>query len=123
MAFTRNRTDTHGVGTPSASQVGMTAVDPLFPEPPEITVLGPMGSFRLFGSDPNDNHFETRTYSWSDNVSWVHGRQRLRAGGTFLDQSNGRSDTGGARGKIVFQTFEDFLLGLDRKSTRLNSSH
>jgi hypothetical protein len=113
MAFTRNRTDTHGVSTPSAAQVGMTAVDPLFPEPPEITVLGPMGSFRLFGSDPNDNHFETRTYSWSDNLSWVQGRQRLRGGGFFLDQYNGRSDTGGARGKITFQTFEDFLVGLN----------
>ena len=112
MTFTRNRTDTHGVGTPSASQVGMTPVDPLFPEPPEITVLGPMGSFRLFGSDPNDNHFETRTYSWADNLSWVHGNQRLRGGGFFLDQYNGRSDTGGARGKITFQTFEDFLLGM-----------
>ncbi len=112
MTFTRNRTDTNGVGTPSAAQVGMTAVDPLFPEPPEITVLGPMGSFRLFGSDPNDNHFETRTYSWNDNVSWVHGRQRLRGGGFFLDQSNGRSDQGGARGKMTFQTFEDFLVGL-----------
>ena len=68
MTFTRNRTDTNGVGTPSASQVGMTAVDPLFPQPPEITVLGPMGSFRLFGSDPNDNHFETRTWSWGNNL-------------------------------------------------------
>jgi len=112
MAFTRNRTDTHGVGTPTASQVGMTAVDPLLPQPPEITVLGPMGSFRLFGSDPNDNHFETRTWSWADNLSWVHGKQRLRGGGSFLDQYNGRSDTGGARGKITFQTFEDFLVGL-----------
>lgn len=112
MAFTRNRSDTNGVGTPSASEVGMTAVDPLFPQPPEVTVLGPMGSFRLFGSDPNDNHFETRTYSWADNVSWVHGKQRLRGGGYFLNQYNGRADTGGARGKITFQTFEDFLVGL-----------
>jgi hypothetical protein len=112
MTFTRNRTDTHAVGMPSASDMGMTPVDPLFPEPPEITVLGPMGSFRLFGSDPNDNHFETRTYSWADNLSWVHGKQRLRGGGFFLDQFNGRSDTGSARGKIVFQTFEDFLVGL-----------
>src|SRR5262249_43633463 len=47
MAFTRNRTDTNGVGTPAASEIGMTAVDPLFPQPPEITVLGPIGSFRL----------------------------------------------------------------------------
>ena len=73
-----------GVGTPDAAQVGMTAVDPLFPQPPEITVLGPMGSFRLFGSDPNDNHFETRTWSFGNNLSWVHGKQRLRGGGFFL---------------------------------------
>lgn len=112
MTFTRNRSDTTGVGIPGAAEVGMTAVDPLFPKPPEITVLGPMGSFRLFGSDPNDNHFQTRTMSWGDNVSWVHGKQRLRGGGFFLDQYNGRADTGGARGKITFQTFEDFLVGL-----------
>ena len=90
----------------------MTAVDPLFPQPPEITVLGPMGSFRLFGSNPNDNHFETRTWSLGDNLSWVHGKHRLRGGGFFLNQYNGRADTGGARGKITFQTFEDFLVGL-----------
>jgi hypothetical protein len=112
VAFTRNRTDTNGVGTPSAADLGMTAVDPLFPQPPEITVLGPMGSFRLFGSGPNDNHFETRTWSWSDNLSWARGRNRLRTGGIFLSQYNGRADTGGARGKINFQTFEDFLVGL-----------
>jgi hypothetical protein len=110
--FTRNRTDTNGVDTPGAQQVGMTPVDPLFPQPPEITVLGPMGSFRLFGSDPNDNHFETRTWSWSDNLSWVRGKQRIRTGGFFLDQYNGRFDTGGARGRMTFQTFEDFLVGL-----------
>ncbi|MFN7993478.1 MAG: carboxypeptidase-like regulatory domain-containing protein [Bryobacteraceae bacterium] len=112
VTFTRNRTDTHGVDTPGASDIGMTAVDPLFAKPPEITVLGPMGSFRLFGSDPNDNHFETRTYSWADNVSWVRGQHRVRVGGFFLQQYNGRSDTGGARGKMTFQTFEDFLVGL-----------
>ncbi|HVX65199.1 MAG TPA: carboxypeptidase-like regulatory domain-containing protein, partial [Bryobacteraceae bacterium] len=113
MAFTRNRSDTHAGDMPQASEIGMTAADPLFPNPPEITVLGPMGSFRLFGSDPNDNHFETRTYSWADNISWAQGRHRLRAGGFFLSQYNWRADTGGARGKITFQTFEDFLVGLD----------
>ena len=113
MTFTRNRTDAVGVDTPAASLFGMTAVDPLFPQPPEVTVLGPMGSFRLFGSNPNDNHNETRTYSWADNLSWSRGKQRIRAGGFFLDQYNGRADTGGARGKITFQTFADFLLGLD----------
>jgi hypothetical protein len=118
VAFTRNRSDTEGVDTPAAADVGMTAVDPLFPQPPEITVLGPMGSFRLFGSMPNDNHFETRTWSFADNVSWVRGKQRVRAGAIFLSQFNGRADTGGARGKIVFQTFEDFLLGMSAAENR-----
>ncbi len=113
MTYTRNRTDAVGVGIPAASTFGVTAVDPLFPVAPEITVLGPMGSFRLFGTNPNDNHFETRTFSWSDNVSWIHGSQRLRVGGYFLNQYNGRADTGGARGRVSFQTFEDFLLGLN----------
>ncbi len=112
MTFTRNRSDTHGAGTPDASAVGMTPVDPLFPQPPEITILGSLGSFRLFGSDPNDNHFGTRTLSWADNLSWVHGKQRLRGGGFFLGQHNDRADTGGARGKVTFQTFEDLLVGL-----------
>ncbi len=112
MTFTRNHSDTRGIDTPNAAQIGMTPVDPLFPQPPEITVLGPLGSFRLFGTDPNDNHFETITWSWGNNISWVNGKQRLRAGGFFLSQYNGRSDTGGARGKMTFQTFEDFLLGL-----------
>ena len=112
MTYTRNKSDTNGVGIPTAESVGMTAVDPLFAHPPEITVLGPMGSFRLFGSDPNDNHFETHTTSWADNLSLVRGKQRLRMGGFFLTQYNGRADTGGARGKITFQTFEDFLLGM-----------
>jgi hypothetical protein len=111
-AYTRNRTDAVGVGTPRASDFGITPVNPLFPMPPEITVLGPLGSFRLFGSNPNDNHFQTITYAWSDILSVVRGRQRIRTGGYFLTQYNGRADTGGARGKISFQTFSDFLLGL-----------
>ena len=111
--FTRNRSDTSGVGTPAASGFGITPVDPLLPQPPEITVLGPMGSFRLFGSGPNDNHFETRTSSWADNLTWVRGKHRLRGGGFLLHQYNYRADTGGARGKVSFQTFEDFLVGLN----------
>ena len=112
MAFTRNNTDALAVGLPAATSFGMIPVDPLFPHPPEITVLGPLGTFRLFGTNPNDNHFQTVTYSWADNLSWVRGRQRIRAGGSYLNQYNGRADTGGARGKISFQTFTDFLLGL-----------
>jgi hypothetical protein len=117
MSYTRSNTDAVADGLPLASEFGMTAVDPAFPHPPEITVLGPLGTFRLFGTNPNDNHFKTVTYSWADNLSWVRGKQRIRMGGFFLRQFNGRADTGGARGKITFQTFSDFLLGLDAAGT------
>jgi len=90
----------------------MRPADPLFAYAPEVTVLGPLGTFRLFGTNPNDNHFQTVTYSWADNLSWVKGRQRIRTGGFYLTQYNGRADTGGARGKMTFQSFADFLLGM-----------
>ena len=44
--------------------------------------------------------------------TWTHGSHRTRAGGFFLVQNNGRDDPGVARGRLVFQTFNDFLLGL-----------
>src|ERR1035437_3205934 len=110
--FTRSRSDAEGVGTPDAAPLGMTSADQFFPKPPEITILGPLGSFRLFGTAFSDFVTENRTYSWADNLAWVRGRQRLRGGGYLLTQYNGRENNGGARGKMVFQTFEDFLLGL-----------
>ena len=112
VAYTRNRTDAVGAGVPSATSVGMRPVDPLFAQAPEMTILGPLGTFRLFGTNPNDNHFSTITNSFSDNLSFVRGKQRIRVGGAFVNQYNGRADTGGARGKMTFQTFSDFLLGL-----------
>ena len=54
----------------------------------------------------------TETYSWSDNLSWVRGNHTMRAGTTILTQQASREDTGSARGKVTFQTFSDFLLGL-----------
>ena len=79
-------------------------------QPPEVTVLGPLGSFRVFGSAANDHTDITGTYSWSDNLSWIHGKQTIRGGVSLLRQENGRQETGNARGKITFQTFNDFLL-------------
>src|SRR4029077_9235829 len=52
------------------------------------------------------------TSSISDQVSWVHGRQSIRAGGTFQPQQYSLDAIGRARGKLSFQTFDDFLLGL-----------
>ena len=112
MSFTRGEQSAHGDGTPSATSLGMTPADRFFDQPPEMNILGPLGSFRVFGTLGNDFATENKYYSWSDNLSWVHGAQRTRAGGFFLVQSNRRDDPGTARGRIYFQTFSDFLLGL-----------
>ena len=112
LSFTRSLQSAWGDGTPSAAFLGMTAADPFFPKPPEITVLGPLGSFRLFGTPGNDFGTANKYYSWSDTLSWVHGRQTLRSGGFFLTQANWREDAGIARGRLYFQTFSDLLVGL-----------
>jgi hypothetical protein len=113
MSFTRSVQSAHGVDTPSATSLGMTPADRFFDQPPETTVLGPLGSFRVFGNFGNDFGTENRYYSWTNNLSWIHGRHKTRAGGMFFTQSNFRDDLGNARGKLFFQTFSDFLLGLN----------
>ena len=112
MSFTRSTQEAHGAGTPSATSLGMTPADRFFDQAPETTVLGPLGSFRLFGNFGNDFANENKYYSWTDNLSWVHGRHKTRAGAFFLTQYNWRDDLGDSRGKLFFQTFSDFLLGL-----------
>jgi hypothetical protein len=112
FAYTRTLQVAHGVGTPEADSFGITPVDRFFPFPPEITMLGPMGTFRFFGNGANDFWMLNNTLTWADNLSLVHGRHNARVGGVFLLQHNDRLDTGIARGKITFETFEDLLVGL-----------
>ena len=112
FAYTRTLQYAAGVGTPMADSFGMTPVDPFFPQPPEVTMLGPMGTFRFFGNGANDFWTLTNTFAWTDNLSVVHGRHNARLGGVFLLQYNDRLDTGAARGKLTFETFEDLLVGL-----------
>ena len=112
LSATHARQDAQSVDAPAATSLGMTPADPLFDRPPEINVIGPLGSFRLFGNSGNDFLSENQYYSWADNLSWVHGRHSIRAGAFLFTQYNWRGDTGNARGKLTFQTFSDFLLGL-----------
>jgi hypothetical protein len=112
MSFTRNGMFAWGEGTPTAASIGITPGNPLFPQPPEVSILGPLGTFRLYGTVGNNFNTLTDTYSWSDNLSLVRKNHTLRTGVTILMQELNRQDTGSARGKITFQTFSDFLIGL-----------
>jgi hypothetical protein len=112
FAYTRTLQAAHGVGAPTAESFGITPVDSFFPYAPEVTMLGPMGTFRFLGNGANDFWMLTNTLTWTDNLSLVRGRHNARVGGVFLLQHNNRLDTGAARGKITFETFEDLLVGL-----------
>ena len=68
MSFTRSTQTAHGDGTPSATSLGMTPADRFFDQPPEMNVLGPLGSFRVFGTLGNDFATENKYYSWTDNL-------------------------------------------------------
>ena len=98
-------------GVPPAASVGVTPLDQFFPMPPEIQVLGPLGTFRFLGNMASDTLTKTVTYQWADNISWSHGKHTTRMGVFGDTQSNFEDNTGAAKGKIVFQNFEDFLLG------------
>ena len=92
----------------------MTPADRFFDQPPEITVLGPLGSFRVFGTLGNDFATATNTTRGADNLSWVHGRHRTRAGAFFLSQSNWRDDLGAARGQAGLPDLQRFPAGAER---------
>ncbi|MBS1877650.1 MAG: carboxypeptidase regulatory-like domain-containing protein [Acidobacteria bacterium] len=113
VSFTRSTQGARGVGYPTATSIGMTPADPLFNTPPEMNIFGPLGNFRLFGNSGNDFTTANKYLSAADNFSWVHGKHNIRTGMFLMRLSNARLDTGTARGKMSFQTFSDFLLGLD----------
>ena len=111
--FTRNNSFAYGPNVPTATSLGMQPADKYFNEPPEMTIQGAFGVYRVFGNGANDFSTTTNTYQYSDNVSWVHGKQTSRIGAFVAKQDNGRLDTGAARGKVTFQNFTDFLVGLN----------
>jgi hypothetical protein len=110
-AYTQDDSVGDSRGVPSAVSVGVTPLDRFFPLPPEIQVLGPLGSFRFLGNFASDSTSKTVTYQWADNISWSHGKHTTRVGVFGDTQFNFEDNTGPAKGKIVVQSFDDFLLG------------
>ena len=53
-----------------------------------------------------------RPTSWADNISWSHGKHTIRSGVFFDTSTDECFDIGPARGRMTFQNFTDFLLGL-----------
>jgi hypothetical protein len=118
MTFTDNRSDPTVPGLPSVASVGMTPANVLSPFLPDIIMRGSLGGFQA-GNVLSDFLNRSKTYSWSDTLSWTHGRHTTRAGVFALTQPLESSNIGLARGRLSFQNFTDFLLG---KSAAQNGS-
>jgi hypothetical protein len=111
MTFTRSNSIATGPGDRPVSSVGMISVDPLHPVLPEIDVTGSLGAFQL-GNAQNESTSLSKTYTWADTISLVHGRHSMRFGGFVLKQRYVLYDTGVAPGRMFLQNFSDFLLGM-----------
>jgi hypothetical protein len=105
-------TTTDDRGIPLAPAIGITPLNRLWNQPPEIQILGPLGTFRFLGNIVDDGAYKTRIYQWADNVSWIHGKHATRFGAHIDTQYHAQDDTGASKGKIIIQSFADFLLGL-----------
>jgi Carboxypeptidase regulatory-like domain len=93
----------------TADQIGMTA--PSDPTYPLMPITSTTGYFQLGGVNNDVSFSSVNTFEISDQISWTHGKQSIRAG--FLgekDQFN-FDDPNNKRGSVTFQTFQDFLLG------------
>ena len=112
VTFTRNSSIAKGPGIPSAAAIGITPAAPLFPEPPAMTIEGPLGDFRFLGYTFNDSWNVQDTYSFADSLSFTKGANSLRAGVHVYMSSFGFENTGKSRGRITFENFTDFLLGM-----------
>ena len=118
MTFTVNRSDPTLPGLPSAASVGMTPANALAPRLPDIIMRGPLGDFQA-GNVLSDFLNYSKTFSWADTLSWTHGRHTTRTGVFALIQPMESSNISLARGRLAFQNFTDFLLGM---SAAQNSS-
>ncbi len=111
ITFTHNVSEPAAPGLPPVTSVGMTPANALYPALPDITMRGPLGGFQA-GNVLSDFLTGSRAFTWSDTLSWTHGKHSVRTGVFGLVQRFKSSNIGLARGRLSFQSFTDFLLGM-----------
>ena len=111
ITFTDNISEPEAPGLTSVTSIGMTPANALYLGLPDITMKGPLGGFQA-GNVYGDFLNGSRSYSWVDTLSWTHGRHTVRTGVFGLVQRFKSSNIGLVRGRLAFQSFTDFLLGM-----------
>ncbi len=110
VSFIRNTGVLVSEATQTAQTFGITPGNPNYPLMPTLTING---LFSL-GGGGNDNSFSAvNTYEAGDQISFTHGRHTLRAGFDYERQQFNFDDPNVLRGSMSFQSFPDFLLGLN----------
>lgn len=93
----------------TATQFGIrNPLGNLFPGMPTIGVTG---LFTIGSTTLADEFSMTETYTYSDTVSWTHGRHTLRIGGEARRSRVNFAFNFFSRGQLTFNTFTDFLRG------------
>jgi carboxypeptidase family protein len=111
VTFTVNRADPMVPGLPTATSVSMAPANGLYPFLPDIIMRGPLGDFQA-GNVLSDFLNYSKSFSWADTLSWTHGRHTTRAGAFAFIEPLQSSNISLARGRLAFQNFTDFLLGM-----------
>jgi Carboxypeptidase regulatory-like domain len=107
--------------TLTAQQIGMTAPsDPTYPLFPVTSVTG---YFSLGGGGNDESSSVVNTFEISDQISWTHGKQSIRAGFLGEKQQFDFNDPEQKRGTLGFSTFQDFLLGESAAQNGTNYSN
>jgi hypothetical protein len=89
---------------------GMTPINPLtFPYIPALMI----GGFGIFGGTSSDTLGYAHNLRVEDQMSWSRGRNSVRFGGVLEQFKAQFTIPGRSRGEIRFQTFQDFLLGMN----------
>lgn len=103
-----------GGNGPDILQFQNSITDPVNNGLPFISISG----YSSFGTDPSAPRiFGSNVYSYSDNLTWVHGRHILKFGGGFRNFQRPAEGALFTRGFFIFQGFAtgnavaDFLLG------------
>ena len=99
-------------------QVGITS---LVPEIDMVDVISISGLFNTGGSAMNWQRAANDHYIVSDQLSWLHGKQTIRAGLEVIRRQLNSQTLGWSRGTLTFLSFPDFLLGLPGCQPGLNT--
>lgn len=91
------------------TQVGIRPLMPSYDVLGSTTIQGLM---QWGGTSVLDNHRTVAAWQIADQISWSHGKHTVRSGFEFeRDRANYKTYSSGLV-TIVFQTFQDFLIGL-----------